>query len=70
MIQIYTSKVGNILSRSINVTYLQGDDDMPALGDLDRSDPWICDELVYMLQTAKQVCKNWRHKYTVIQAFD
>jgi len=39
MIQIYTSKVGNILSRSINVTYLQGDDDMPALGDLDRSDP-------------------------------
>ena len=32
------------------VTYLQGDDAIPALGDFDWSGPWICDELVYMLQ--------------------
>jgi len=48
------------LIMSINVTYLLCDDDTPALGDFDRSGPWICDELVYMLQQQnKYAKKNW-----------
>ena len=54
---------------STNVTYLQGDADKPAPGDFDRSDPWICDELVYMLQQQNQVHNKWRHKH-LVQAFD
>ena len=60
-----TSSV-NIRIISINVTYLQDNDDMQAVGDFDLSDPWMCDELVYMLQQRCKQANQLMHK----QAYD
>ena len=63
---ITTTSSVNIWIISINVTYLQDNDDMQAVGDFDLSDPWMCDELVYMLQQRCKQANQLMHK----QAYD